>query len=196
MTEFVSFVGLGLALIALYLSNLKRPNIRVAVQEPGFSPLGVLQTSDGDFTEARVVAQVFITNSGAKAGVLFDMEPYPEHTIGGRRPVKYSCAVMDDEDREYALPFVVPAAGTVLRRLNFHAYLSAGDPGQAPPLDEDQLRTELRIWYFSTGGFSFKPRRRGRPIIKRRHIDITTDLLIFEEPDDGTRPNVDGEAHQ
>lgn len=186
-------IGLGLALVALYMSSLKRPDVRVAVQQPGFSPLGILQTSDGEITEARVVAQVFITNSGAKAGVLFDMEPYPEHTIGGRHPVKYSCAVMDDDDREYALPFVVPAAGIVLRRLNFHAYLSAGDPDRAGrTLDEDQLRTELRIWYFSTGGFSFKPRRRGQPIIKRRYIGVSTDLLMVEKPNDGTTSSAKG----
>lgn len=184
MTEAVALVGLALALSAIYLSSLKRPNVRIVVPEGTFFPLATLERKDGRWTAVRLVVPVCITNSGAKAGALLELEPHPESTVRGQSVVRYSCAVRGEDDKEYALPAIVPAAGVILRTLNFYGHLGHPSPPEEASDERspepDALDLTVTFRYTATGGMRLLPWKRGQPIIRRRSLRVTRDLLPLD----------------
>lgn len=184
MAESLALFGLALAVLAIYLSSLKRPDVRIVVPDATFFPLGIIEKKNGEWAAVRVVVPIYITNSGAKAGVFLELEPHPQARVRGRSLFKYSCAVRGEDDKEYELPAVVPAAGIILRTLNFYGHLDQSlnkhQKLEKAPAETDDFDMSVTFRYKTTGGMRLVPWRQGQPVIRHRSLEVTVELHSFD----------------
>lgn len=183
-------VALIVALLAVHVGNLKRPEIRL-IQMPrtGFPVIIFPRDKGSPPRTGEFLTFVYAFNSGARAGLLLDMDPYPPETPSGAALLPTSLNVSDIGDERFALPATLNQGD--IRGLYLRVQLEVNYPPNLTKEDrwiwllkefENAREVEMRFWYSSTAGHSLGFRRRGGPIVKNRKLDIQVTLPDLEEP--------------